>query len=199
VGTIKCCLLPNCLSVLYLSLRFPQHFLGACLPGLRRQWVITSLVTGVHPPDHQQKIPPGANIQLDLKGWFILPAVRMRASDTQQNVVRCRNQLGSTAHQIGKNLGSNLDLPQEAAGETDHLPDTTSNCLLGWTLISQVQWLGQVLCYAKVCKIPPRVNRGLNFSWEIFTTEVKGWKTKVSVPKGADSQENRRIIHRSTG
>jgi hypothetical protein len=37
--------------------------------------------------------------------------------------VRCRNQgEESTTHQ---SLGSNADLPQEAEGETDHLPVTT--------------------------------------------------------------------------
>jgi hypothetical protein len=42
----------------------------------------------------------------------------------------------------------------------------------------------EVLCYAKVCKTPPRVNEGLSFSREIATTEVKGWITKNLVPKG---------------
>jgi hypothetical protein len=57
--------------------------------------------------------------------------VGVRASDTQQNPVRCRNQLGegSTAHQTGKNPGSYSGLPQEAEGETDHLPESVSNCL----------------------------------------------------------------------
>jgi hypothetical protein len=47
-------------------------------------------------------------------------------------------------------------------------------------------------------KIPLRVG-GLSFSWEIITTEVKGWITKNLVPKREDSQENRCIIHHSTG
>jgi hypothetical protein len=56
--------------------------------------------------------------------------VGVKASDAQQNLVRRRNQLGSTTCQTGKNLDSNVGLPQEAEGETDHLPETTSNCLL---------------------------------------------------------------------
>jgi hypothetical protein len=36
----------------------------------------------------------------------------------------------------------------------------------------------EVLCYAKVCKTPPRVNRDLKFSQEIVTNEAKGWLTK---------------------
>jgi hypothetical protein len=48
-------LLPlNCLSVPYLSLRFPQHFLGDHL-GLQKWWLVTSLVTGVHPLDQWEK------------------------------------------------------------------------------------------------------------------------------------------------
>jgi hypothetical protein len=34
---------------------------------------------------------------------------------------------GNTAYQTGKNLGSNSGLPQEAEGETDHLPENASN------------------------------------------------------------------------
>jgi hypothetical protein len=32
--------------------------------------------------------------------------------------------------------------------------------------------------------LPPRVNGSLSFSWEIDTTEVKGWITKNPVLKG---------------
>jgi hypothetical protein len=48
----------------------------------------------------------------------------VKALDAQQNPVRHRNQrgVGSTAHQTGKNTGSNSGLPQEAEGEPDHLP-----------------------------------------------------------------------------
>jgi hypothetical protein len=56
----------------------------------------------------------------------------MRVLDVQWNPVRCRNQKGegNTAHQTGKDLGSNSGLPQEAEGETDHLPmGHPSNCL----------------------------------------------------------------------
>jgi hypothetical protein len=57
----------------------------------------------------------------------------VRASDAQWNLVRHRNQQveGNTTHQTGKNPGSNSGLPQEAEGETDHLPETTSNHIFG--------------------------------------------------------------------
>jgi hypothetical protein len=84
-----------------------------------------------HAPDHQEKIPPGAKGQLDPEGDSSSRLVRVKALDAQQNLVRHRNQLGSTAHQIGNNLGSNSDLPQEAEGETDHLPETNSNYRMG--------------------------------------------------------------------
>jgi hypothetical protein len=42
----------------------------------------------------------------------------------------------------------------------------------------------EILCYAKVFTIPPRVNRGFSFSWEIATTEVKGWITKIQFQRG---------------
>jgi hypothetical protein len=48
--------------------------------------------------------------------------------------VRRRSQQGkgSTAHQTGKNPGSNSDLLQEAEGEPDHLPmGHTSTCHFG--------------------------------------------------------------------
>jgi hypothetical protein len=41
-----------------------------------------------------------------------------------------------------------------------------------------------------------RVNRGLSFSWEIATTEVKGWITKNSVPK---RETHKRTDASSTG
>jgi hypothetical protein len=41
----------------------------------------------------------------------------------------------------------------------------------------------EVLYFANVCKTPTRVNRSLQFSGEIVTTEVKGWITKNSVLK----------------
>jgi hypothetical protein len=85
----------------------------------------------VHPPDHWEEIPPGANGQLDLEGDSSSWQVGVRALDAQWNPVRHRNQLENITHQTGKNPGSNSDLPQEAEGETDHLPETTSNFLLG--------------------------------------------------------------------
>jgi hypothetical protein len=152
----------------------------------------------VYPPDHREKFPPGANRQLDLEGDSSSWQVGVKASDTQQNLLRCRNQHGSTAHQIGKNPVSNLGLPQDTEGKIDHLPETTSNRFLKPCLSGSGSKV-EVLFYAKVCKTPPRVNRGLSFSQEIVTTEVKGWITKNSVPKGGDSQKNRCIIHHYTG
>jgi hypothetical protein len=86
-----------------------------------------------HLPCHQSEIPQGANGQLDLEGDSSSQRVRARASDAQRNPVRRRNQQGeeTTAHQTDKKPGSNSDLPQEAEGETDHLPETASNRLLG--------------------------------------------------------------------
>jgi hypothetical protein len=55
---------------------FPEHFLGAHLLGLWRWWVITSLVTMVHAPNHWEEIPPRANGQLDPVGGFIPQASR---------------------------------------------------------------------------------------------------------------------------
>jgi hypothetical protein len=88
----------------------PITFLGGSLPGLRRLiFFSTSLVTGMHSQIFWEKIPPGTNGQFDPEEGFILLA--------QQGV-------GSTAHQTGKNPGLNSGLPQEAEGETDHLPET---------------------------------------------------------------------------
>jgi hypothetical protein len=118
---MKCCFLQNCLSVPYLSLRFLQYFLKARLLRLQRQWFVISLVARVHPLNHQEKIPPGANGQLDLEEGFIPSASRGEG-------LGCTMELGdqgegSTALQIGKNPGSNSDLPQEADRETNHLPE----------------------------------------------------------------------------
>jgi hypothetical protein len=55
----------------------------------------------------------------------------VRASDAQRNPLRCRNQFRSTAPHIGKNLGSNSGLPQEAEGESDHLPETAKELPVG--------------------------------------------------------------------
>jgi hypothetical protein len=42
-----------------------------------------------------------------------------------------QNQLRSTVLHTGKNSSSNSGLPQEAEGESNHLSETASNCLLG--------------------------------------------------------------------
>jgi hypothetical protein len=89
------------------------------------------LSPGCVPPDCQE-IPPGTNRHLDPEGDSSSHRVRVRASNDKQNPVWCRNQREerSTAHQIGKNLGSNSGLPQVAEGDTDHLPMRhPSNCL----------------------------------------------------------------------
>jgi hypothetical protein len=43
----------------------------------------------------------------------------MKPSEVQEPA-----RVGEQHHQIGKNPGLNSDLPQEAEGETDHLPET---------------------------------------------------------------------------
>jgi hypothetical protein len=51
---------------------------------------------------------------------------------------------GNTAHQTGKNPGSNSGLPQEAEGETDHLPvrHPSNRLLAGENRVSQVWGVG---------------------------------------------------------
>jgi hypothetical protein len=102
----------------------------------------------------------------------------VKASDAQWNPVRSRNQFGSTAHQPDKNPGSNSGFPQEAEREIDHHPETISNHLL----VSQVWGVGWKCC--AIQKTPPRVNGDLSFSWEIITTEVKGWIKKNQFQRG---------------
>jgi hypothetical protein len=44
---------------------------------------------------------------------------------------------GSTTHWTGNNSGSNSGLPQEAEGESDHLPmRQPSNCIFGGEIMS---------------------------------------------------------------
>jgi hypothetical protein len=75
------------------------------------------LSPGCFPQDCQKEIPPGANWQLDPDGDSSSWQVRVRASDAQWNSVRHRNQWeeGSTAHQTGKNLGSNSPRRQKGS------------------------------------------------------------------------------------
>jgi hypothetical protein len=99
------------------------------------------LSLGCIPLERQEEIPTGASRQLDLEGESSFGRVRVRASDTQRNPVRCRNQRGegSTAHQTGK-TGSNSGLPQDAEGELDHLPmGHPSNHHFWGETMSQVQ------------------------------------------------------------
>jgi hypothetical protein len=75
----------------------------------------------------------------------------VKALDPQQNSVRHRNEPGSTTHQIGKNLSSNSGLPQEAEGETDHLPETASNHIFGAKPWLSVSGEGQKYCAMQKC------------------------------------------------
>jgi hypothetical protein len=145
-GTTKCCFLLTYLSVLHLSLRFP-HFLGAH-PGFQRWWAIASLVTRVHSRTIRRRSHQVQMDSLIQKGDSFSQQVRVRALDAQWHPVRTRNQWGEgcTAHQTGKNRSSNSRLPQEAEGETDHLLETASNSLLGWSSVSQVQRAEQNCC-----------------------------------------------------
>jgi hypothetical protein len=61
---------------------------------------------------------------------------------------------------------------------------------LGLKQVSQVKGLGQ-----NCVRYLQELGGGLSFSWKIVTTEVKGWITKNSVPKGGNSHENTCIIH----
>jgi hypothetical protein len=72
---------------------------------------------------------------------------------------------GSTATQIGKNLGSNSDVPQEAEEETDQLPKTPSNCLLGWK--TGLSGLGS---WMKVCETPQGIREV-----ELFLGNSHNW------------------------
>jgi hypothetical protein len=69
-----------------------------------------------HPPDCQEKILLGTNGQLDPEGDLSSWQVGVKASDAPQNLVKLRNQLGSTTHKIDKNLGSNSGLPRRQKG-----------------------------------------------------------------------------------
>jgi hypothetical protein len=94
-------------------------FLGG-LSGIA-QWLDTSLVTR------------------DIPGVTGIPRTARRSHQAPMdsliwwNPVRHKNQRGegSAIGQTGKNLGSNSGLPQEAEGETDHLPEPATNHILG--------------------------------------------------------------------
>jgi hypothetical protein len=66
-------LLPSKLPQCTLSqLEIPATFLRGSLLGLWKWWFVTSLVTRVHPPDCQEKIPLSTKGQLDLEEGFVL-------------------------------------------------------------------------------------------------------------------------------
>jgi hypothetical protein len=72
-----------------------------------------SLSLGCIPRNHREETPTSRDGQLDPEGDSSSGGVRVRASDAQRNPVRRKNQRGEgcTAHQTGKNPGSNSDLP----------------------------------------------------------------------------------------
>jgi hypothetical protein len=76
--------------------------------------------------------------------------VGTRVSDAQRNPLRCRNQLSSTT------LRTDFGFRPASGGrteESDHLPETASNWLLGWDHVSLVQGVGwKVLCCVRVYK-----------------------------------------------
>jgi hypothetical protein len=138
----QCFFLLNCLSVLYLShLQIPTTFLEG-LSGIS-ETVICHLLCcqgfvlwTIRRRSHQE--PMDSLIQ---RRDSSSQRFGVMASHAQWNLVRCRKQWGegSTACQTGKIPGSNSGLAQEAGGEIDHFPEATSNCLLGWNYVSQVQ------------------------------------------------------------
>jgi hypothetical protein len=95
------------------------------------------------------QVPKDSLIQ---KGDSSSQQVRERASGAQRNPLKCRSQLRSTTLSTGKNLGLNSGLLQEAEGESDHLPETASNCLLGWGRVSGLRSGMEVLCHVRVYK-----------------------------------------------
>jgi hypothetical protein len=125
----------------------------------------------------------------------------VKASDAQRNLVRGRKQQweGSTTHQTGKNPGQ-----IQTCLRRQKVRLITSQRLLvtafwGET-VSPFQGVGrgaEVLCYVKVYETPPRVRGAISFSWEIATTKVKGWTTKIQFQRGRLT-ENRCIIHYSS-
>jgi hypothetical protein len=68
---------------------------------------------------------------LNQRGNSFSQRVGESALDVHRTPLRHRNQLRNTALRAGKKPGLNSDLLQEAEGESDHLPETISNCLLG--------------------------------------------------------------------
>jgi hypothetical protein len=91
------------------------------------------LSLGCIPVDCWEDVPTGANGHFDLEEGFILPVSWGEALGCTTDLVRHRNQEGEgrTTYQTGNNQCSNSVLPQKAEGETDHLPETTRNHLLG--------------------------------------------------------------------
>jgi hypothetical protein len=90
-------------------------------------------VVSYHLPCHWGASPGPLGGDQD-RGASSSQRVRVRASNAQQNPLRCRNRLRSTDLHTGKSLGSNSGLPQEAEGETDHLPETLVTACWGEAL-----------------------------------------------------------------
>jgi hypothetical protein len=107
---LSACLLPESFGAWSLCLSPPTIFLGACLGfGVMFpspcSWLSISSPLGGSPL-------PGTTSCVDVKGGSPSPGEpRRQVLVTQRNPERPGNQLGNLAHQTGKNLGSNLDLP----------------------------------------------------------------------------------------
>jgi hypothetical protein len=121
------------LQCLLSQLEILAIFLGAPCWDCGDSDLSSPLSPGCIPRKCQEKIPSSVNGQLDPEGDLSSQQVRVRASDAQRNPVRHKNKQGegSTTHQTCKDPGSNSNLPQEAEGEINQLPETTSNHLLG--------------------------------------------------------------------
>jgi hypothetical protein len=70
----------------------------------------------------------------------------------QRNLERLGNQLGSPAHQTGKNLDLNSGLPRRQEGSLINSQRDLSNPPLGWNCLSGSGSRVEVLCYVRVCE-----------------------------------------------
>jgi hypothetical protein len=123
---------PLCLWVLL------QHFWGpACdLEG----GVLSSLLPA-------QCLQPAGRAAPARHHWTVLiQGPRRRVPVAQRNLERLWNQPGSPAHQTG-----NSGLPQEAEGSLINSQRHTSNHLLGWNHVCQVQGAGWKHCAVWEC------------------------------------------------
>jgi hypothetical protein len=126
-GVIKHCFLLNCLRVLYLSLKLPAAFLGDS-PGIAESY---------HLPCHKgasHGLTGGSSTRYQCRAWsgggFVLLASQSEGLRCTRDWVKCRKTVRdwNTTHQSGMNPCLISDQPQEAEGESDPLPETTSYC-----------------------------------------------------------------------